>query len=444
MPAIFHPRHRLLANHDSHRFNSTDSLAIPRAAAGATARFRRSSGGRRRGPRVCLAGAPSAALAQRIAGGRGREHEGRLRRVDSSTSSHPTRSRSAPGRRSGSSFEGGASAFERVHGGESSPTTTGRRRRSGCRWTVGANQSERFTAYARPARASPSSRSGCSIRTAGGWVVRRKTRSCRKLPRSIMPDETLILTMGRPQGVESIAELPGFQAAGRAACVATPASRDRDGADRPSDRLDARPLVRLRRGAGRRPRHRRPRDAGGARRAARSAAGRLGRAGRPSGRSRSVPTGRRCGTASSAPILPGLPSGQEKVASLEALDTFAGSNKPITPPGTPPVMVTKLEELEERGGKVLSVMSNMPLVVRGALRLRPGDLDRARRRPEAVFRLARPVLVLGAGHRLEAPARRAGRRAAPSRAAGRGSISTASPTCRASFASRSSSFRASS
>ena len=44
------------------------------------------------------------------------------------------------------------------------------------------------------------------------------------------------------------------------------------------------------------------------------------------------------------PILPGSPAGQVKVASLEALDTFAGSNKPITPPGTPAVMVTKLEE----------------------------------------------------------------------------------------------------
>ena len=29
-------------------------------------------------------------------------------------------------------------------------------------------------------------------------------------------------------------------------------------------------------------------------------------------------------------------------------------------------MVTKLEEIEERGGTVLSMMSNMPLVVRGA------------------------------------------------------------------------------
>ena len=67
-----------------------------------------------------------------------------------------------------------------------------------------------------------------------------------------------------------------------------------------------------------------------------------------------------------APILPGLPSGQEKVASLEALDQFAGTTKPITPPGTPPVMVTKLEEIEERGGTVLSDVSKMPLVVRGA------------------------------------------------------------------------------
>ena len=96
------------------------------------------------------------------------------------------------------------------------------------------------------------------------------------------------------------------------------------------------------------------------------------------------------------PILPGSPSGQVKVASLEALDTFAGSNKPITPPGTPPVMVTKLEELEERGGKVLSMMSNMPLVVRGHT-ASAGDADRAGRRPEAVRRLGRSVVCSGSG-----------------------------------------------
>jgi len=66
------------------------------------------------------------------------------------------------------------------------------------------------------------------------------------------------------------------------------------------------------------------------------------------------------------PILPGLPSGQERVPSLERLDAFAGSNKPITPPGTQAVMVTKLEGVEQRGGTVLSsVTSSLPLVVRG-------------------------------------------------------------------------------
>ena len=50
-------------------------------------------------------------------------------------------------------------------------------------------------------------------------------------------------------------------------------------------------------------------------------------------------------------ILPALPAGQERVPSLEAIDTFAGSTKPITPVGTPPVLVTRLEEVDERGGK---------------------------------------------------------------------------------------------
>ena len=78
------------------------------------------------------------------------------------------------------------------------------------------------------------------------------------------------------------------------------------------------------------------------------------------------PTGRSCATACSAPILPGLPSGQERFTSLEALDTFVGSSKRITPPGTEPVMVTKLEEVKERGGKILSsVTSNLPVVIRG-------------------------------------------------------------------------------
>ena len=136
------------------------------------------------------------------------------------------------------------------------------------------------------------------------------------------------------------------------------------------------------------------------------------------------------------PILPALPNGQERVTSLEALDSFAGSTKPITPPGTPPVMVTKLEEVEERGGKVLSIMGNLPAGRPRAARLRPGDADRARRRPEALRRLARPGSLLGAGARPEARARRLRPAARGSRAAAGGSTSRASPTSRASFASR--------
>jgi len=66
------------------------------------------------------------------------------------------------------------------------------------------------------------------------------------------------------------------------------------------------------------------------------------------------------------PALPAVLSGQERVQSLEALDMFAGANKSITPPGlSKPQMIMKLEQLDERGGKALSSVSNLPVVVRG-------------------------------------------------------------------------------
>jgi hypothetical protein len=65
------------------------------------------------------------------------------------------------------------------------------------------------------------------------------------------------------------------------------------------------------------------------------------------------------------PILPGLPTGQGPVPSLEALDTFAGASKPLTPPGAPAVLVTNLDEVAARNGIALSVTSNLPLIVRG-------------------------------------------------------------------------------
>ena len=65
------------------------------------------------------------------------------------------------------------------------------------------------------------------------------------------------------------------------------------------------------------------------------------------------------------PILPAQPAGQEQVPSLDALESFAGSTKPLTPVGTKSVLVTRLEAAEERGGKILSFIGNLPLIVRG-------------------------------------------------------------------------------
>jgi hypothetical protein len=229
---------------------------------------------------------------------------------------------------------------------------------------VMANQSERFTAYARPGSRQPEftirllDQNGRRVGGASQDMVMPQA------PESIMPGETLILTMGRPQGVDSIKDLPGFQTGPRANYRTT-------GAEVLTARIDPK--------TGSMPGRWYGYDA--ARAVVIDTADRETLAaldalrGQPlvdwvaRGGHLIVSVGANWQAVRDsvlAPILPGLPSGLEKVASLEALDTFAGSNKSITPPGTPPVMVTKLEELEERGGTVLSVMSNMPLVVRGS------------------------------------------------------------------------------
>jgi len=68
------------------------------------------------------------------------------------------------------------------------------------------------------------------------------------------------------------------------------------------------------------------------------------------------------------PLLPGVPAGQERLTSLDikTLDTFAGAAKSISSPEAPPVLVTKLEKVDDRGGKVLSAAAGVPLVVRGS------------------------------------------------------------------------------
>jgi hypothetical protein len=231
---------------------------------------------------------------------------------------------------------------------------------------VAANQSARFTAYGRPGSRQPE------------FTIRLLDQNGRRVggasqdtgmpqpPESIMPDESLILTMGRPQGVETIADLPGFQVSARGAARAGSTGVEVvtaridpqlgsmpgrwygydaaraivvDTSDRETiaalDALRGQPLVDW-----------------------------VARGGHLV-----VAVGANWQAVADSilgPILPGRPTGQERVTSLEALDIFAGSNKPITPPGAPPVMVTKLEDLDERGGAVLSGMSKLPLVVRGA------------------------------------------------------------------------------
>jgi hypothetical protein len=232
---------------------------------------------------------------------------------------------------------------------------------------VGPKQSQSFTGYIRPGSRDPE----LTIRLLdrdGRWVASASQDTVMPHPPEvIMPDEVLILTMGRPQGVEMISELPGFLKGGQP--VTSPR---RAGDEIVTARIDAQ--------TGRLPGRWYGFDAAraivmetGDREAIASLDGLRGQAlveWVKRGGHLVVAVGANWQAVRDsvlAPILPGLPSGLERVASLEALDTFAGSTKPITPPGAPAVMVTKLEGIDERGGTVLSsVMSSLPLVVRGS------------------------------------------------------------------------------
>jgi hypothetical protein len=233
---------------------------------------------------------------------------------------------------------------------------------------VGANKSERFTAYVRPGAREPE----ISIRLIDSSGRRvggaNQATVMPQAPEALMPNENLILTLGRPQGVETMVELPGFKVAAKspyggaveeivtaridtqngfipgrwygydAARAIVLDTNDRE-AMSALDALRGRSLVDWV-------------ERGGHLVVAVGASWQIVR------------------DSVLAPILPGLPNGQVRVASLEALDAFASSSnsnsKQITPPGSEAVMVTKLEEVKERGGSVLSVTANLPLVVRGA------------------------------------------------------------------------------
>ncbi len=227
---------------------------------------------------------------------------------------------------------------------------------------VGANQSERFTAYARPGSRDPEitirldDEQGRRVANVSEAVMMRDP------PVASMPDETVILSLGRPQGLDAIAGLPGFKSGGatdRSAGEEIVTARiDVQGGMMPGrwygydaaqvividtsdrevlaalDNLRGKPLV--------------------------DWVARGGHLVVSVGSNWQVVRDSVLG-----PILPGEPTGRERVTSLEALDTFAGSHKPITPPGAPAVQVTKFEGVDERGGSVLSVTASLPLVIRG-------------------------------------------------------------------------------
>jgi len=227
---------------------------------------------------------------------------------------------------------------------------------------VGANQSERYTAYARPGSRDPD----ITVR-----LFDEKGRRVADIPEAVMmrdppvasmPDEAVILSMGRPAGLDGIAGLPGFKSGGaatdrspgeeivtarvdvqgrmlpgrwygyEAAQVIVVDTSDRD-VLAALDNLRGKPLVDWV-------------ERGGHLVLAVGSNWQLVR------------------DSVLGPILPGKPVGTERVVSLEALDTYAGSTKSISPPGAPAVQVTKFEGVDERS--ILSVTGNLPLVFRGA------------------------------------------------------------------------------
>ena len=228
---------------------------------------------------------------------------------------------------------------------------------------LGPGQSTRLTAYARPGGRDTE----FTIRLLDGQG-RRLLEAPQSLtmpapPEVIMPDEMLILTLGQPLGVDQLPTLPGFTLGGKGQTGPGESEVVLARVDPASDQIpgqwygfDAAQAIVI--------------DTDD-RASLEVLAGLRGQSlveWVKHGGHLVVAVGANWQAVRDSvlgPILPGQPAGQEQVPSLEAIDTFAGSTKPITPAGTPPVLVTRLEAAEERGGKILSIMGNLPLIVRG-------------------------------------------------------------------------------
>jgi hypothetical protein len=65
-------------------------------------------------------------------------------------------------------------------------------------------------------------------------------------------------------------------------------------------------------------------------------------------------------------LLPAVPVGRQPLADLGAVESFVGAeNKPITPPGSPPVQVTQFELVPARDARGLDSTASGPILVRG-------------------------------------------------------------------------------
>lgn len=67
-------------------------------------------------------------------------------------------------------------------------------------------------------------------------------------------------------------------------------------------------------------------------------------------------------------LLPAIPAGQSRLNDLGVIEAFAGSSTPIVAgqAGQVGLEVAKLTQIEKQGGKVLAATSSLPLIVRGA------------------------------------------------------------------------------
>jgi len=225
---------------------------------------------------------------------------------------------------------------------------------------LGAGQTQRYTLYARPGTIDPDFELRLIDPSRGIRTARISARSVAKQIDSCFPTDPVVLTLGNPQGVEKIPQLPGYTSASTTGSRRVVVGKiDAAGGNLPGhwQGYDAARAVVL---------DTNDRAVMAALNALRGQAlvdwvrrgGHL-----------IVSLGANWQSVRESPlaeILPAVPGTPKRINDLAAVESFAlGSTKAISP-NREPAMVTTLEEIESRGGKVLSRAIGAPLVVRGS------------------------------------------------------------------------------